>query len=243
MEAKKNPDLDLNNNSSLYFSIGLCLMLFVTYSLLNFKTYEKDEEIAQILEINQEIEDDVPLLNVNTPPPPPPPPTAAPEVIVIVEDVDEIQETVIESTEMDQDEGIEEREVYVEDVEVEELEEDVEVPFAVIENVPVFPGCKGKNNAELKNCFQNMMAKHIQENFKYPATALELGIGGRVYVMFVVDSKGMISKIRSRGPDKLLEKEAERIISLLPKMEPGKQRGMAVNVPYSVPIFFEYLRN
>jgi len=243
MEAKKNPDLDLNNNSSLYFSIGLCLMLFVTYSLLNFKTYEKDDKIAQILEINEEIEDDVPLLNVDTPPPPPPPPTAAPEVIVVVEDVDEIEETVIESTEMDQDEGIEEREVFVDDVEVEELEEDVEVPFAVIENVPVYPGCKGKNNAELKKCFQDMVTEHIKKNFKYPETALELGISGRVFVLFVVDSKGGISKIRSRGPDKLLEKEAERIISLLPKMEPGKQRGKSVNVPYSVPIFFEYLKD
>ena len=243
MEAKKNPDLDLNNNSSLYFSIGLCLMLFVTYSLLNFKTYEKDDEIAQILEINEEIEDDVPLLNVDTPPPPPPPPTAAPEVIVVVEDVDEIEETVIESTEMDQDEGIEEREVFVDDVEVEELEEDVEVPFAVIENVPVYPGCKGKNNAELKKCFQDMVTEHIKKNFKYPETALELGISGRVFVLFVVNSKGGISKIRSRGPDKLLEKEAERIISLLPKMEPGKQRGKSVNVPYSVPIFFEYLKD
>jgi hypothetical protein len=41
----------------------------------------------------------------------------------------------------------------------------------------------------------------------------------------------------------LLEKEAQRIISLLPKMLPGKQRGRAVNVPYSIPINFQYLDN
>ena len=243
MQTKKNPDLDLNHNSSLYFAIGLCLMLFVTYSLLNFKTYEKDDAIAEILEMNQELEEDIPLLNINTPPPPPPPPTAAPEIIVIVEDVEEIEETVIESTETSQDDEIEERELFVDDLVVEELEEDVEVPFAVIENVPVFPGCKGKNNDEFKKCFQDKITEHIQKNFKYPETAIELGINGRVYVLFLVDSKGNVSNIRARGPDKLLEQEATRIISLLPKMEPGKQRGKAVNVPYSIPINFQYLSN
>jgi len=241
MEAKKNPDLDLNHNSSLYFSIGLCLMLFVTYSLLNFKTYEKNDVIVEILEMDQESEEDIPLLNVSTPPPPPPPPTAAPEIIVIVEDIDEIEETVIESTETSQDDEIEERELYVEDLDIDELEEDIEVPFAVIENVPVYPGCKGKNNAELKKCFQENITKHIVKNFKYPDQAIEMGLHGKVYVLFVVDSKGSIAKIRTRGPDKLLEKEAARIISLLPKMKPGKQRGKAVNVPYSIPINFRYL--
>lgn len=241
MKAKKNPDLDLNHNSSLYFSIGLCIMLFVTYSLLNFKTYDRDDSIAEILEMNEETEIEVPLLNINTPPPPPPPPPAAPEIIVIVEDVEEVEETVIESSETSQDEGIEERELSVEEVNVDEYEEDIEVPFAVIEHVPVFPGCKGKNNAEQKKCFQDKITEHIIENFKYPEMALEMGIAGRVYVLFLVDSKGEITNIKTRGPDKLLEKEAARIIGLLPKMKPGKQRGKAVGVPYSVPIFFRAL--
>ncbi|PTM03613.1 MAG: energy transducer TonB, partial [Bacteroidetes bacterium] len=180
------------------------------------------------------------LLNINTPPPPPPPP-AAPEVIVIVEDVVEIEETVIESTETSQDDEIAEQELFVEDLDVEEFDDEVEVPFAVIENVPVYPGCTGKNNNELKKCFQDNVTQHIIKNFKYPDQAIELGINGKVYVLFVVDSKGKISNIRTRGPHKLLENEASRIISLLPKMEPGKQRGRAVNVPYSVPIVFQYL--
>jgi protein TonB len=243
MEVKKNPDLDLSRNSSLYFSIGLCLMLFVTYSLLNFKTYDRDDAIADILEINEELEEVIPLINLNIPPPPPPPPLAAPEIIVIVEDLVEIEETVIESTETSQDDEIEERELFVEDLDVEEFEEDIEVPFAVIENVPVFPGCIGNSNAELKKCFQDNVTKHIIKNFKFPDRAIELKLNGKVYVLFLVDSKGNISNIRTRGPHELLEKEAQRIISLLPKMLPGKQRGRAVNVPYSVPINFQYLDN
>jgi protein TonB len=240
MEDKKNTDLDHNRNSSLYFSIGLCLMLFVTYSLLNFKTYDKDDVIAEILEMNEVLEEDIPLLNINTPPPPPPPPTAAPEIIVLVEDVEEIEETVIESTETSQDDEIAEP-LMVEDLDVEEFEEDIEVPFAVIENVPVYPGCKGTGNDELKKCFQENITKHIIENFKYPGQAIELGLDGKVYVIFVINSTGVVSRIRTRGPHKILENEASRIIKLLPKMEPGKQRGKAVNVPYSVPINFQYL--
>jgi protein TonB len=56
--------------------------------------------------------------------------------------------------------------------------------------------------------------------------------------MFTVNSKGFVTNIKVRGPDKILEKEASRIIGLVPKMEPGKQRGKAVNIPYSLPINF-----
>ena len=65
-----------------------------------------------------------------------------------------------------------------------------------------------------------------------------MGIQGRVYVNFVIAKDGSIQEIRMRGPDKNLEKEAQRIISKLPKMIPGKQRGRPVRVPFSIPITF-----
>ena len=54
----------------------------------------------------------------------------------------------------------------------------------------------------------------------------------------MIGKDGVISEIRMRGPDKNLEKEAERIISKLPQMTPGKQRGKPVRVPFSIPINF-----
>jgi protein TonB len=66
-----------------------------------------------------------------------------------------------------------------------------------------------------------------------------MGLEGKVFVMFIVDSDGYINNIRSRGPDKSLEQEAERIIKSLPKMIPGRQREKAVSVPYSIPITFK----
>ncbi len=242
MKAKKNPKADISRNSSLYFAIGLNIMLLITYFSLNYRTYDTQNEIAQILEIDAELEDDIPITEQIQTPPPPPPPQAAPEIITIVEDVEEIEETVIESTEITQEEGVEERFVSVDDVSVEEEEEYIEVPFAVIEKVPIFPGCTG-DNAALKACFQQKMNEHLQDNFEYPETALELGIYGKVFVLFTIDKYGNTVNIRTRGPNKILEKEASRIIGLLPKMTPGKQRGRAVNVPYAIPINFRLETN
>ncbi len=237
MQVKKNPDLDISRNSSLFFAIGLCLMLLTTNGLLNYKTYEKHDIALDILEMGDvEEEELIPIIDIKTPPPPPPPPTA-PEIITVVEDVEEVEETIIESTETSMEEAIEER-VDVSDVDVDELEEDISVPFAVVEKVPIWPGCTGKNNAELKKCFQGKMTEHVTKNFKYPEQAIDLSIRGKVYVMFIIDSKGNVSGIKTRGPDKILEKEASRIIGLMPKMEPGRQRGKPVNIPYSLPINF-----
>ncbi len=238
MKPKKNPELEIGRNSSLYFAIGLNIMLLISWQALEYKTYDKELASIDILDVEEEIEEDIPIIKLNTPPPPPPP-VAVTESIEIVEDVEDIEETVIESTETNQDDAIKDVIVRVEDVNVEEIEEDVEVPFAAIENVPVYPGCEGKSKKEMKDCFQKKIQEHVMKNFQYPDTALELRIQGRVSVIFVIDSKGHTTNVRSRGPDKILETEAERIIKLLPKMIPGKQRGKSVKVSYAVPIFFK----
>jgi protein TonB len=239
MSAKKNPKIDIARNSGIYFAIGLNLMLLLTWQLLEYKTYEKDVVAIDVLNMNAEFETDIPVININTPPPPPPP-VAIQESIKIVDDIQEIKETVIVSTETNQTDAIAERVVNVVDVKVKVVEEDVEVAFAVIEDVPIYPGCEGLSKNEIKDCFQRKIQEHVVKNFRYPEAALELGIQGRVSVMFVIDSKGYASGVRSRGPDKILEKEAERIIGLLPKMQPGKQRGKAVKVSYAIPIFFRF---
>ncbi len=237
MKPKKNPKVDLSRNSGLYFVIGLNIMLLITWRALELKTYESTDEFISTITVIEDVKQDVPITEtINTPPPPPP--MATPEVIQVVEDLDEIEETVIESTETNQDEVISTKIVNMDEVEVGEEEEEITVPFAVIEKVPIFPGCEGGNNAELRECFQRKMQEHVKNNFSYPDVALELGITGRVFVMFEIDSKGHVTNIRTRGPDRTLEKEASRIIAALPVMTPGMQRGKSVKVPYSIPINF-----
>ena len=209
-------------------------MLFVSWRLIEFKTYEKDQFDYESILVEQDEEEEIPLTEqIKTPPPPPPPPVQAPTEIEIVEDEEEVEETIIESTETDRDEIIE-----VEDVVIEEEEEIIDVPFAVIEDVPVFPGCENVEKDQLRNCFQEQMNKHIRRNFRYPEIAQEMGIKGRVFVNFIISEDGSITNIRIRGPDNNLEGEAKPIISLLPNMTPGKQRGRPVRVPFSIPIVF-----
>jgi len=238
MELKKNPKADLNRNSGLYFVIGLTVVLFTTWTMLEYKTYESNEEFAQVLDVQDEMDEEVPITEMLRTTPPPPPP-AAPEIIEIVDDVEDVEETVIESTESSQEKYIEDAIISLDDVDMGEAEEDIVVPFAVIENAPVFPGCEGlSSEAERKECFNSKIQEHIRENFNYPATALEMQITGRVFVQFEINSKGHVTGIRKRGPDRLLEGEAERIIAALPKMKPAMQRGKPARIAYSVPINF-----
>ena len=235
MESKKNPKVDIGKNSSLYFALGMALMMFLSYSTINYKVYDKSSLNLDKVNMDALDEEEVPITEQVQPPPPPPPPPPAPEVIEIVEDEEEVEETVIESTETDQEEEID-----IEDLDVEEVEEDVEVPFAVIENVPVFPGCERGNNTKKRKCMSEKIAKFVQRKFN-TELAGDLGLSGRqrISVIFKIDKSGNVTGVRARAPHPRLEKEAQRVINLLPKMQPGKQRGKAVIVPYSLPIIFQ----
>ena len=232
MEPKKNPKSDVGRNSSLYFVIGLAAVMALVYFSLEYKNYDDDAGYDISLNVEDDLDEEVPMTEqIKTPPPPPPP--AAPEVIEVVEDEEEVEETEIESTETSQEEEVME----VEDVQMDEVEEDISVPFAVIEDVPIFPGCESAKDK--KACFQEKIQAHIRKNFRYPEIAQEMGVQGRVSVVFVIQKDGSIGNVRMRGPDKNLEAEARRIIDKLPKMTPGKQRGRAVKVPFSIPINFK----
>ena len=230
MQRKKNPQADLRKYSGLMFVLGLCVVLFISWQAIEYKSYEKQYDLES-LNIVDDDDEEIPITEqIKTPPPPPPPP--APEIIEIVEDEEEIEETIIESTETDQEEVVEE-------VEVMEEELDIDVPFAIIEDVPLYPGCENVPKSQRRKCFQEKIQKHIYNEFRYPEIAQEMGIQGRVFVQFMIGKDGRISGIRTRGPDKNLEKEANRIISKLPRMTPGKQRGRPVRVPFSIPVTFK----
>tara|TARA_R110000868_G_scaffold209983_2_gene459935 strand:+ start:2226 stop:3338 length:1113 start_codon:yes stop_codon:yes gene_type:complete len=124
------------------------------------------------------------------------------------------------------------------DKEVNSIEDqDVAIPFTLVNKAPVFPGCEDAKDK--KDCFRESLNEHISKNFKYPEEAQKKRVQGMVNILFVIGKDGVISNIRKHGPSKLLEDEAERIISLLPKMTPGVYKGKPVNIPFSVPIKFD----
>src|SRR5690606_16665266 len=186
MEPKKNPKSDVSRNSSIYFAVGLALMLLLTNLAINYKTYDKEAIDIGQLTMDDELEEEIPITEqLLTPPPPPPPAPEIPEVIEVVEDEEEVEETIIKSTETDQEEKI----VKVEEVKVKEVEEDIEVPFSVIENVPVFPGCeREKNNDAKRQCMSDKISDFVNKKFNTDLAG-ELGLSGRqrINVIFKID--------------------------------------------------------
>lgn len=99
--------------------------------------------------------------------------------------------------------------------------------YEVVEKMPKFPG----GGAELM--------KYLSSNIKYPVEAHKAGIQGRVVVSFVVNKDGTVKDAKIvRSVDKSIDAEALRVISAMPKWQPGYQDGKAVSVRYTVPVTF-----
>jgi protein TonB len=212
MEPKKNPEISLEKKKGLFFQIGLVIALLIVLGAFEYKSYEKSVYNLGSLNIDDLEEEIIPITKQELKPPPPPPPP--PEVIEIVEDDVVIEDEIdLEDTESDED--------------LEIVEEDDDEVFMVVENMPEFPG------GDLG------LMKYIQRNVKYPPIAKEYNITGKVFISFVVDRSGSVTNVKVvRGVDKNLDAEAVRVIKSLPKYKPGKQRGKAVKVMFTVPINF-----
>lgn len=112
-----------------------------------------------------------------------------------------------------------------------------DVPFAVVDQVPTFPGCADGD----KNCFTLKMREFVQQNFNVKlADNLGLEPGKqRVFIQFKIDKDGKIVETKARAPHEVLKEEALRITTLLPRMKPGEKDGRRVKVGYTLPITFK----
>lgn len=100
--------------------------------------------------------------------------------------------------------------------------------WEAVEQPPMFPGGEAA------------LLKYVGDNLHYPPLAIENNVQGTVVVMFVVTKTGQVGEVkiaRSKDPD--LDKEAVRVVKSLPKFQPGKQNGNAVNVWFTLPIRFK----
>ncbi len=119
-------------------------------------------------------------------------------------------------------------------------QETLDIPFAVVEELPVFPGCESFETREEKaECITQKINQFVNTNFN-TSLGKELGLTGlnRIYVQFKIAKNGVLEVLGARAPHPALEEEARRVVNLLPKMTPGKQRGEEVGVLYSLPISF-----
>ena len=225
MELKKSPNADLENKKGTLMQIGLVAAIAIVLFAFEWKTYDIKQTAMNMMASEQFEEEDTPITRQNTPPPPPPPPPAPSTEIEIVDDNVKVEDVRISSE--DDNKAVEAAPVFVEVERKEEVVVEAEI-FTVVEDNPSFPG----GEAELY--------KFLSENIKYPELARQSGISGRVFVTFVVEPDGKVSKVKVlRGIGGGCDEEAIRVVEKMPKWAPGKQRGKAVRVQFNLPINFQ----
>ena len=225
MEIKKSPKADLEGKKTTNLFIGAIMVLAVLF--VGFEWSERDRKVVTDSGIVDPVfeEEIIPITEQEQPQQAPPPPQAPPaeEVLQIIENDSQVEESTIQASD-DTQAAVE---VKYTPVEVEEEEVDEQQIFQVVEENPEFPG-------GMKECM-----KFLSNNIKYPQISQENGVQGRVIVQFVVNADGtIVDPVVVRGVDPYLDKEALRVIKLMPKWKPGKQRGKAVRVRYTQPVLF-----
>ena len=238
MEVKKSPKADLEGKKSTWLLIGYVFILALMF--VAFEWTDRDKQVTTETGITDVVfeEEIIPITEQEQKQAPPPP--EAPkveevlqivendakveEVLQIAENDAKVEETTIQASE----ETGQAVEVKYVPVEVEEEEPEEQQIFQVVEEMPEFPG-------GMAECL-----KFLGKNIKYPTISQENGVQGKVIVQFVVNKDGsIVDPVVVRSVDPYLDKEALRVIKTMPKWKPGKQRGKAVRVKYTVPVTFK----
>lgn len=222
MTTKKSAQANLENKKSLYLMIGFVMVLSLVYIFLEWskKDIPNFVQSQPTIEIPEEIL--IPV-TITTPPPPPPPPVLTPEIINIVDD--NIPTEIVDFTSDDNpDIGVDLTPVVYGDGPVEVISED---PVIYAEIMPKFNGD---------------VNEFLSKNIRYPSIAVEIGLQGRVTCQFVINKDGSIEDVQVvRSVDPSLDKEAMRVIKLMPKWQPGIQNGKPVRVKYYLPVNFKLM--
>jgi len=216
---------------SILFGSALCIVLIIVF------TFRGEEGIASAPPKTIVIEVSDPVVPEITPPVAikPPAETVPIKYIepVVTEDDSQVT-TYIPSTEeinkIVTDGDVNDTVVYIEPTDPVLLPEPE--PRIFVEEMPEFPGGT------------TALLRYVSENLKYPEEALYNNIQGRVTIKFVVNTNGSVDRIEViRGVDQLIDNEAVRIISTLPRFKPGRQNGVPVPVWFTMPVFFQIKMN
>jgi protein TonB len=244
----KYPQVDIFKLSGTFMNYGLVISLLFMVFAFGWTTREKSVNVTQYLEtLADEIELETPRTSEPPPPPPPPPPPTAVELVA--SDLPEAVSLEFKDQSIDEYTSIDV--AVVEEKKVEavppppppppRIEENEREIFKVVEENPTFPGCEEVTaKTERQQCAEKKMLEFIYANINYPSIARENGIQGMVVVKFVVERDGSISNIEiGRDIGGGCGNEAVRVVSIMPKWNPGKQRGTPVRVMFTLPVKFQ----
>ncbi|AUP78890.1 energy transducer TonB [Flavivirga eckloniae] len=241
VKKSQKHDANLQKNSTLYFQVGLIICLLAVYGLFEMKFETKISTYAGNLPLEDPYTIEIPVIK--------------PEVQAVKETVKRKRiENPKKFIEVPNDEPInpiidEPVEPIVnngapinpEDINLPVIDEEVFIPVDFVQVVPIFPGCeKKKSNPERRKCMTKELNKLIKNKFDRDL-GREFGLKGKqvIRTQFKIDKTGKVTDVRVRGSHPALEKEAERVINIIPKMTPAKQQKENVGVMYTLPIVFQ----
>lgn len=246
VKKSQKHDANLQKNSTLYFQIGLILVLLMVHGLFEMQFETKSPEIAYHAPPNYEtfdiamgdvvVEKDPEIIPEPKAKPPKVKQPTEFDVRDNNEDVKEAGDELFKPVEVPKGADVN---VTPDDVEVIPVELPDENIYTV-EKVPVFPGCESETtNQGRRDCMSKKLNKFIQKKFNGDlASDLGLERRQRIFVQFKINTEGNIVDIKARAPHDELKIEAQRVIDKLPRMTPGKQGSKPVNVKYTLPIIF-----
>lgn len=224
MEIKKTKHAAIEHRRSTWLLMGFIIVLalmFVTFEWAQYDKHIDTSAAVKELTFSMDLE---PIILPEKPSPPPLPDKIQTDEFVIVDDDSETPESTLAGTENEGDAVIA---VYIPPA----IEEDMPFETEIVDWAEVMPMYPGGQKA-----LNGFLSKHM----KYPTIPQEHGIEGRVIVQFIVDTDGAINQAKVvRGVHPQLDAEALRVINMMPKWAPGKQRGKAVRVKYTLPVAFK----
>ena len=236
MDLKKSPRADLTRFSTLFMMLGLVLVLFASWRAIEYKKYDKSGFGDQKWDVSAEELDKTIQIQKELPKPKPKQiKKVLPEKIEQKEDNEDIPEPELQSTDTDEDESIDEPEDLGT---VDEPEDTAPVAFQFVEQLPMYPGCEKykDNHKKLMACITNKIQRFVNRQFDQSVVEdIDLDQPVMIFIQFVIDKDGKITDVKARAARyKALAEEAKRVVSKLPRMKPGMQRGKPVEVTFNM---------
>lgn len=228
MEEKKSKKADLESKRTLFIMIGLVAAIGAILLVLNIGKEVSGVKMIDGPTTGPETEV-IDIMSTKAEKQLPPPKPYISQTLVITDDPTDFEEPEIESTEIFPGDIID----AISPVETKQDNQKViDSIFVKVEENPEFPGG------------EKALLYWVANEIKYPSEALRNEVEGIVYVNFIVDRDGGISNARVlRAVDPALDEEALRVVSNLPKWQPGMQRGKPVRVSFTIPIRFKLMKS
>ena len=240
VKKSQKHDANLQKNSTFYFQIGLIVCLLITYSLFEMKFETKISTYADLPTIDPPTYIDVPIIKTVKPTFNEPVKKEQSKSHKFEEVPDDTPNLPFEDKPTEKPSDDVNPSIDSKDFDVIPVPEEVDVPIAFVEQVPIYPGCeRKKTNKEKRKCMSEKITKLVQKKFN-TGIGDDLGLSGKqvIRTQFKIDKTGHVTDVKVRGTHPELEKEAQRVINKIPNMTPGKQRDKNVGVSYTLPIVF-----